>query len=292
VKNDIATAGGASMLKDLKINFIGPGVMGEAIVKGLIERAGVSSDQINMSGPRANRLEELSRAYGVSTSTDNRSSIDNADIIVIAVKPQSLDVALSDLPGAVPEKSLVLSIVAGATLYDISARLKHNAIVRAMPNTPAQIGKGITVWTATKNVTEAQRGQAREILLALGQEIYVEDEDYLDMATALSGTGPAYVYLFMEALVDAGVHLGFPRRIAEKLVVETISGSVAFADQSSLHLAGLRNQVTSPGGTSAAALYYLEKAGFRTAVSRAIWAAYERSTQLGKGKKRGQVEDD
>jgi pyrroline-5-carboxylate reductase len=292
VKNDIATAGGASMLKDLKINFIGPGVMGEAIVKGLIERAGVSSDQINMSGPRANRLEELSRAYGVSTSTDNRSSIDNADIIVIAVKPQSLDVALSDLPGAVPEKSLVLSIVAGATLYDISARLKHNAIVRAMPNTPAQIGKGITVWTATKNVTEAQRGQAREILLALGQEIYVEDEDYLDMATALSGTGPAYVYLFMEALVDAGVHLGFPRRIAEKLVVETISGSVAFYDQSSLHLAGLRNQVTSPGGTSAAALYYLEKAGFRTAVSRAIWAAYERSTQLGKGKKRGQVEDD
>jgi pyrroline-5-carboxylate reductase len=291
MKNENATAGGASMLKDLKIDFIGPGVMAEAIVKGLIERAGVSSDQISMSGPRTNRLEELSRTYGVSTSTDNRSSMDNADIIVIAVKPQSLDVALSDLPGAVPEKSLVLSIVAGATLYDISARLKHHAIVRAMPNTPAQIGKGITVWTATKSVSEAQRGQAREILLALGQEIYVEDEDYLDMATALSGTGPAYVYLFMEALVDAGVHLGFPRRIAEKLVVETISGSVAFYDQSSLHLAGLRNQVTSPGGTSAAALYYLEKAGFRTAVSRAIWAAYERSTQLGKGKKRGQVED-
>jgi pyrroline-5-carboxylate reductase len=279
------------MLKDLKIDFIGPGVMAEAIVKGLIERAGVSSDQISMSGPRTNRLEELSKSYRVSTSTDNRSSMKNADIIVIAVKPQSLDVALSNLPGAVPEKSLVLSIVAGATLRDVSERLKHKAIVRAMPNTPAQIGKGITVWTATKNVSEAQRGQAREILLALGQEIYVEDEDYLDMATALSGTGPAYVYLFMEALVDAGVHLGFPRRIAEKLVVETISGSVAFYDQSPLHLAGLRNQVTSPGGTSAAALYYLEKAGFRTAVSRAIWAAYERSTQLGKGKKRGQVED-
>jgi pyrroline-5-carboxylate reductase len=279
------------MLNDLKIDFIGPGVMAEAIVKGMIERAGVSPDQIVMSGPRINRLEELSQSYGVSTTSDNRSSVKGADIVVIAVKPQTLEIALSDLPGAVPESALVLSIVAGATLADLSERLKHNAVVRAMPNTPAQIGKGITVWTATKKVTEEQRSQAREILLALGEEIFVEEEDYLDMATALSGTGPAYVYLFMEALVDAGVHLGFPRRIAEELVVKTISGSVAFYDHSSLHLARLRNQVTSPGGTSAAALYYLEKAGFRTALSRAIWAAYERSTQLGKGKKRGHVED-
>jgi pyrroline-5-carboxylate reductase len=279
------------MLNDLKIDFIGPGVMAEAIVKGMIERAGVSPDQIVMSGPRINRLEELSQSYGVSTTSDNRSSVKGADIVVIAVKPQTLEIALSDLPGAVPETALVLSIVAGATLADLSERLKHNAVVRAMPNTPAQIGKGITVWTATKKVTEEQRSQAREILLALGEEIFVEEEDYLDMATALSGTGPAYVYLFMEALVDAGVHLGFPRRIAEELVVKTISGSVAFYDHSSLHLARLRNQVTSPGGTSAAALYYLEKAGFRTALSRAIWAAYERSTQLGKGKKRGHVED-
>ncbi len=279
------------MLKDLKIDFIGPGVMAEAIVKGMIERAGVSPDQIIMSGPRITRLEELSGTYGVSTTTDNRSSVKDADIVVIAVKPQTLDSALSDLPGAIPESALVLSIVAGATLESISERLGHHAIVRAMPNTPAQIGKGITVWTATKQVTEEQRAQAREILLALGEEIFVEEEDYLDMATALSGTGPAYVYLFMEALVDAGVHLGFPRRIAEELVVQTISGSVAFYDHSSLHLSRLRNQVTSPGGTSAAALYYLEKAGFRTALSRAIWAAYERSTQLGKGKKRGHVED-
>ena len=279
------------MLDDLKIVFIGPGVMAEAMVKGLIERAGVSSDQLLMSGPRINRLEELSQSYGVATTTENRASMKDADIIVIAVKPQTLDVALSDLPGAVPDKSLVLSIVAGATLENISERLKHHTIVRAMPNTPAQIGKGITVWTATHQTTDDQRAQAREVLLALGDEIFVEDEDYLDMATALSGTGPAYVYLFMEALVDAGVHLGFPRRIAEKLVVQTISGSVAFYDHSPLHLARLRNQVTSPRGTSAAALYYLEKAGFRTAVSRAIWAAYERSTQLGKGKKRGQVDD-
>ncbi|OGO17360.1 MAG: pyrroline-5-carboxylate reductase [Chloroflexi bacterium RBG_16_48_8] len=279
------------MLNELKIDFIGPGVMAEAMVKGLIERAGVSSDQILMSGPRVNRLEELSKTYGVLTTTDNRLSVKDADIVVIAVKPQTLDAALRDLPGALPEKAVVLSIVAGATLESLSQHLNHHAIMRAMPNTPAQIGKGITIWTATQQVTEEQRAHAKEILLALGEEIFVEEEDYLDMATALSGTGPAYVYLFMEALVDAGVHLGFPRRIAEKLVVQTILGSVAFYDHSTLHLARLRNQVTSPGGTSAAALYYLEKAGFRTALSRAIWAAYERSTQLGKGKKRGQVED-
>jgi pyrroline-5-carboxylate reductase len=280
------------MLSDLKIDFIGPGVMAEAMVRGLIDRAGVSPDQILMSGPRENRLSELSQAYGVSTTTDNLASVRESDIVIIAVKPQSLDIALQDLTGAISEDALVLSIVAGATMEGISKRLIHNAVVRAMPNTPAQVGAGITVWTASEQVTEEQHNQAKEILQALGEEIYVEEEDYLDMATALSGTGPAYVYLFMEALVDAGVHLGFPRRIAEKLVVQTILGSVAFYDHSPLHLARLRNQVTSPGGTSAAALYYLEKAGFRTALSRAIWAAYERSTQLGKGKKRGKVEDD
>jgi len=279
------------MLDDLHIDFIGPGVMAEAMVRGLIERAGVSPDQIRMSGPRQERLDDLVTTYGVSTMTDNRESVKGADVIVIAVKPQTLMGALKDLGGAIEKDALVLSIVAGATLEGLSESLKHGAIVRAMPNTPAQIGRGITVWTSTDSVTEEQIGQARQILNALGDEIYVKEEDYLDMATALSGTGPAYVYLFMEALVDAGVHLGFPRRIAEQLVLQTILGSVAFYDHSSLHLSRLRNQVTSPGGTSAAALYYLEKAGFRTALSRAIWAAYERSTQLGMGKKRGHVED-
>jgi pyrroline-5-carboxylate reductase len=149
----------------------------------------------------------------------------------------------------------------------------------------------MTVWTASPAVSMAQRAQAQQILSALGQEIFVEDEDYLDMATALSGTGPAYVFLFMEAMVDAGVHLGFPRYIAEKLVLQTVRGSVEYAQQTPQHLARLRNQVTSPGGTSAEALYYLDKAGFRTAISRAVWAAYQRSSQLGRGKKRSVQED-
>ncbi|MDD5468370.1 MAG: pyrroline-5-carboxylate reductase, partial [Anaerolineales bacterium] len=183
--------------------------------------------------------------------------------------------------------ALVLSIVAGASIEKIAQNLNHAIIVRSMPNTPAQIGEGITVWTASPQVSQAQREMARQILNSLGDELYVEEENYLDMATALSGTGPAYVFLFMEAMVDAGVHLGFPRRIAEQLVAQTVRGSVDYYQKRDdpVHLARLRNEVTSPGGTSAAALYYLEKAGFRTAISRAIWAAYERSIELGKGGK-------
>jgi pyrroline-5-carboxylate reductase len=153
-----------------------------------------------------------------------------------------------------------------------------------MPNTPAQIGQGITVWTSSPSVTSEQSEIARQILQALGQEVFVEEETFLDMATALSGTGPAYVFLFMEAMIDAGVHLGFPRRIAEQLVAQTLRGSVEYYVQRKAHPALLRNEVTSPGGTSAAAIYYLEKAGVRTAISRAVWAAYERSQELGKGR--------
>ncbi|HLB64441.1 MAG TPA: pyrroline-5-carboxylate reductase [Anaerolineales bacterium] len=277
------------MLSDQRIVFIGPGVMAEAMVGGLVERAGVSAAKISLSGPRVERLNELESRFGVGTSTDNRAAVGGAGIVVVSVKPQSLKPALDGVRGAVPKDALVLSIVAGASLAQLARLLDHPAIVRAMPNTPAQVGEGITVWTATDEASEEQREHARHVLGALGQEIYVEDEDYLDMATALSGTGPAYVYLFMEAMVDAGVHLGFPRRIAEQLVAQTVKGSVAFYLRSPRHLARLRNQVTSPGGTSAAALYYLEKAGFRTALSRAIWAAYERSVQLGLGRKRGPV---
>ena len=277
------------MTSDDRIVFIGPGVMAEAMATGLIQKAEVGADQITFSGPRPKRLEELAERYGTRTATDNRSAVDGAQVVVLSVKPQmALDVA-DGLSGAIPPAALVLSIVAGARLESLASRLKHAALVRAMPNTPAQVGQGITVWTSTEAVTAAQKEQAQRILSAFGEELFVGDEDYLDMATALSGTGPAYVYLFMEAMVDAGVHLGFPRRIAEQLVVQTVKGSVAFYEKSPSHLARLRNQVTSPGGTSAAALYYLEKAGFRTALSRAIWAAYERSVELGMGKKRGPV---
>jgi pyrroline-5-carboxylate reductase len=273
------------MLEGRQIAFVGPGVMAEAMVIGLLNTAGVPPSQIRLSGPRQARLETLDERYGVSTTLSNLDAVDGVDIAVISVKPQSLGAVLEDLRGGLPEGALVLSIVAGARLGTLTNGLQHAAVVRSMPNTPARVGEGITVWTASDAVGDDQRQQARTMLTALGQEIFVEDETYLDMATALSGTGPSYVYLFMEAMVDAGVHLGFPRRIAEQLVVQTVKGSVAYYEHSPRHLARLRNEVTSPGGTSAAALYYLEKAGFRTALSRAIWAAYERSSALGRSGK-------
>jgi len=266
-----------------KIAFIGPGVMAEAMITGLLRKKLASPENITASGPREERVADLSKKYKIKSSTDNASAASHADVIVLSVKPQRLSDVMKAIKGIRPE-ALVLSIIAGANIKKISTGLKHKSVVRSMPNTPGQIGEGITVWTASKEVTAEQQEMARAILGALGEEVFVEDESYLDMATALSGSGPAYVFLFTEALIDAGVHLGFPRRIAEQLVLQTIKGSASFYEQAERHPATLRNQVTSPGGTSAEALYYLEKAGFRTAISRAIWAAYQRSLELGKEK--------
>jgi pyrroline-5-carboxylate reductase len=266
---------------DKKITFIGPGVMGEAMIAGLVRQKLANPENLLASGPREERGVELQARYGIQTTTDNAAAASDADVVVLSVKPQRLTDVMTGLY-KIRSDALVLSIVAGATIQKISKTLKHNAVVRSMPNTPGQIGEGITVWTASKDTSEEQQEMARQILGALGDEVFVEDEYYMDMATALSGTGPAYVFLFTEALIDAGVHMGFPRRIAEQLVLKTIRGSVDYYYQAERHPATLRNQVTSPGGTSAEALYYLEKAGFRTAISRAIWAAYQRSLELGK----------
>lgn len=266
---------------DTKIAFIGPGVMAEAMIAGLLRQKLAEPDNLTASGPHAERGEELGKKYKIRATTDNASAASSADVIVLSVKPQRLSEVMKGFK-TLRADALVLSIVAGASIQKISAGLKHKIIVRSMPNTPGQIGEGITVWSASKDATERHRELARTILGALGDEVFVEDESYLDMATALSGTGPAYVFLFTEALIDAGVHMGFPRRIAEQLVLKTIQGSASFYEQAQRHPAALRNQVTSPGGTSAEALYYLEKAGFRTAVSRAVWAAYQRSVELGR----------
>ena len=268
---------------DKKIAFIGPGVMAEAMIAGLLRKKLANPENLTASGPRPERGEELHKKYKIQVTTDNASAAHEAGVVVLSVKPQRLSEVMKGLKGIRPE-ALALSIVAGASMKKISNGLKHKAIVRSMPNTPGQIGQGITVWAASQETTDEQREMARSILGALGEEVFVEDESYLDMATALSGTGPAYVFLFTEALIYAGVHMGFPRRIAEQLVLQTIKGSASYYEQAQRHPATLRNQVTSPGGTSAEALYYLEKAGFRTAISRAVWAAYQRSLELGKEK--------
>ncbi len=273
------------MLSGITIAFIGPGVMAEAMLKGLLNKKLTDPEHILISGPNHEHNLELQAAYGVQPFSDNREAAKQADIVVLSIKPQRLQKVCTELKGVIQNDAFILSIVAGATIKKIARLTGHNRVVRCMPNTPAQIGEGITVWTASSRVSEKQHQMTGTFLNAFGKEIFVEEEDYLDKATALSGTGPAYVYLFMEAMVDAGVHMGFPRRIAERLVIETLRGSVDYYDNgksASKHLANLRNQVTSPGGTSAEAIYYLEKAGFRTAISRAVWAAYQRSKELGK----------
>lgn len=275
------------MLENTTLSFIGSGMMAEAMISGLLNQQLVDSEQIIAAGPRPKRGFQLADKYDVRWTTDNEGAAEEGDVVILSVKPQVLKTVIPQVRGHLRRQNLVISIVAGSPLKQLADGMAHASVVRAMPNTPGQIGQGITVWTATGQVKPDQREEARTILGALGEEIWVDDEDYLDMATALSGTGPAYTFLFMEAMIDAGVHLGFSRRVATKLVMQTMAGSVAYARQSDLHVAELRNQVTSPGGTSAEAIYHLEKGGLRTVLSRAIWAAYQRSSALGKGKRRG-----
>ena len=276
------------MLADAHIGFVGSGAMAEAMIEGLLKKNIAQAHNITAAGPRQERARALEERFHIAGTTDNVLAVTGAQLVVLAVKPQVLPSVLPGLRGQIGSDALVLSIAAGVRIDTIITGLAHASVVRSMPNSPAQIGEGITVWLPAPSVSSTQREQARLLLGALGEEVEADNEDQLDMATALSGTGPAYVFLFMEALVDAGVHLGFSRRVAEQLVSQTVKGSVDFYRYSPSHLARLRNQVTSPGGTTAEALYYLEKAGFRTAISRAVWAAYLRSSALGQGRPRGQ----
>lgn len=278
-----------STLVGRTVTFVGSGMMAEAIIAGLLNQGMVDPERIIAAGPRAERGQELAQHYGVRWTTDNEEAAEQGDLIILSVKPQVLKTVIPQVRGHLRLQNLVLSIVAGAPLKLLADGMAHAAVVRAMPNTPGQIGQGITVWIPSHEVSVALRDEASLVLSALGEEICVDDEDYLDMATALSGTGPAYVFLFMEAMIDAGVHLGFSRRMASRLVMQTMEGAIAYARQSDRHVAELRNQVTSPGGTSAEAIYQLEKGGLRTVVSKAIWAAYQRSRSLALGRPRGSL---
>ena len=255
--------------------------MAESIIAGLLRGKLVEPAQIVGSEPRADRREELAGQYGVRMVASNLEAARDADVILLSVKPQTLTRVGHELGGHLRPSQLVVSIVAGATCKVLTNLLEHLEVVRSMPNTPAQIGRGITVWYATPEVTELQRDQAQTLLRALGTDLQVEDERFVDMATAVSGTGPAYVFLVMEALIDAAVHLGFPRHVAHDLVIETLEGSTAFAKATAQHPAVLRNMVTSPGGTSAAAIHELESGRLRTVLSEAVWASYRRTLELG-----------
>jgi pyrroline-5-carboxylate reductase len=267
--------------RTMRVGIVGAGVMAEAIMSGLIADRAVQPAQLTASHPRRERREVLAERHGIRPVATNREALAEAEVVVIAVKPQMLGRVMRELRGRLGGEQVVVSIVAGATVRTLVDGLQHAAVVRAMPNTPSQIRRGITVWTASEACSTPQRDLARGVLRALGEERQVADEAFVAMATALSGTGPTYLFAVMEALIDAGVHLGFPRELAHDLVVDTLLGSAEFARQSDLHPAQLRNAVTSPGGTSAAAIYELEKGRIRTVFSDAVWAAYRRTLELG-----------
>jgi len=270
-----------SPLADRTIATVGSGVMAEAMIVGLLRGNLVTPDQVVASHPRAERRDSLARTHGIRTVASNVEAVTSADVIILAVKPQMLGRVGREIGPHLRRGQLVLSVLAGPTTAALVAILGHDQVVRAMPNTPARIRNGMTVWYATPATTDDQRAQAKALLGALGAELEVEDEKWVAMATAVSGTGPAYVFLVMEALIDAAVHLGFPRHIAHDLVIETLEGSTRFAKQSGDHPAVLRNMVTSPAGTSAAAIHELESGRLRTVLSEAVWAAFRRTVELG-----------
>ncbi len=270
-------------LRDAACAFIGTGAMGEAMIGGLLRHELVAPEAVTASDLDEGRLRAVEERFRIRAARDNRGAVRDADLVVLSVKPQVLPAVCDDLRGALRPEALVVSIVAGVRIASIAGRLAHDAIVRTMPNTPAQVGEGMTVWTATDAVSAGQREQTAALLGALGRHLYVGGEEFLDKATAVSGSGPAYVFLLIEALIDAAVHIGWSRAEAHEMVVQTVLGAAVYARQSALHPAEMRNRVTSPGGTTADALHQLEEGGFRTVLSRAVSAAHRRSVELGGG---------
>ena len=265
----------------MKLAFIGGGTMAEAIIGGVLSRAIAGGGDISVGEVLEARRQVLAERYGVVATADNLEAARGSDLMVISVKPQDLQRVLSQLRGSLADGQTALSIVAGARMSAIQEGLGHPSVVRVMPNTPAQIGEGVSLWTCSPQVGEEARELARSVLVTMGEEIYVGDEKYLDMATAVSASGPAYVFLFIEALIDAGVYLGLPRDMARRLSVQTVLGSAKLVKSTGTHPAELRNLVTSPGGTTAEALLALEEGGFRATVVNAVIAAYEKSIELG-----------
>ncbi|HJX02921.1 MAG TPA: pyrroline-5-carboxylate reductase [Dehalococcoidia bacterium] len=265
----------------MRTGFIGGGVMGEALLKNLIGRSISKANDITVSDVSGARRDYLHKTYAVHCVKSNLEAVKNADVIILAVKPQDAARVMQEIKNKLNPGQLAISIMAGITLDSLTKGLAHGKIVRCMPNMPAQIGEGITTWVAATAVTAAQKKLAGKILSAMGEEIMLGYEKYMDMATAISGCGPAYIYLFIETLIDAGVHIGLTRAMAEKLAVESTIGSARSIKVLQKHPAELRNMVTSPGGITAEGLLQLESGGLRSLLLKAVIAAYEKANKMG-----------
>ncbi|MBN4065000.1 pyrroline-5-carboxylate reductase [Dehalococcoides mccartyi] len=266
----------------MRIAFIGGGVMAQAIISG-VKDAGLDASII-VGEPFEARRTSLQNDLGVEATASNKEAIAGADIIVLSVKPQQLDAVATEIKSLLKASQTVLSIMAGVKMHSIGLKLGHKKLIRVMPNTPAQIRKGISAWTASDSVDQSTLDFVASMLQAIGDELKFSDEKNIDIATALSGSGPGYVFVMIEAMTDAGVELGLPVHVARHLASQTVLGSAALQRESGKHPAELRNMVTSPGGTTAAGLAALENGGFRATIADAIRSAYERGEELAGGK--------
>jgi pyrroline-5-carboxylate reductase len=265
----------------MRIAFIGGGNMGEAILAALLNKKLAVPADVSISDIIETRRQYLEKQYGVAVTASGREAVAGKDIIILAVKPQHLPEVLTELKGCLQPAQLVLSIMAGVQIETISKGLGHSRIVRVMPNTPARIGLGFSGWAATPEVSREQREWSRNILTVMGREIYFDDEKYLDVFTAVSGSGPAYFFLFAESLIDAAVNIGLSQEDATVMVLQTMLGSVQLMLESGKTPDELRRNVTSKGGTTEQALKVFEEAGFKRIISDAVRAAYERAKELG-----------
>jgi pyrroline-5-carboxylate reductase len=264
-----------------RLTVIGGGVMGEAFLAGLLRASdGLKADDIAVVEPVAARREMLSRQYGVRTGEAAAELVPEAELVLLAVKPNQLSAAAAGLRDMLGPPQLVLTLMAGVSLAAVAEELHHRSVVRLMPNILCRVGAGMIVWLAAPDVSVEQRGLCRQLFGATGAEFEVTDEKYLDMATAVSGSGPAYMFLVLEALTDAGVHLGFMREQAALLAQQTMLGAALLIQQEGQHPAQLRNAVTSPGGTTVEGLLVLEQHGVRAAVIEAVLAAYTKAQTL------------
>jgi pyrroline-5-carboxylate reductase len=264
-----------------RIGFIGSGVMAEVLINGLVSRDKTAAEKIWAAGPRQERADQLFTAYGVRGTTDTLEAVENADLIVLSVKPQTLAKVLRQIKPRVRHDQLVMSVIAGARMATIARALDHPAIVRCMPNLPCQIGRGMTIWTATPEVPEPGRATVQSILQTMGKEIYVPDEADVDRATAVNGTGPALIALFVKSIEDGANFIGESRSLARRSVLETILGTAEMILASDRHVSELIDGVTSPGGTTSRALHVLQNGRFSAVLTDAIDAAYQRTLEMG-----------
>lgn len=270
---------------DKTIGFLGGGNMAEALIRGLLHGAEMPAERVVASGPRQDRLDVLHERYGIAVTTNNGELVSQSDVVVLAVKPQIMDRVLLEVGQKIGTDALVISVAAGVSTDTIESRLSPGArVIRSMPNTPALVRAGATAIAAGSHATDDDLVLAKFIFDAVGITVTLE-ESQLDAVTGLSGSGPAYIFLILEALADAGVKVGLSRRNAQRLAAQTVMGSAKLLLDTDEHPGRLKDQVTSPGGTAIAGLHTLEEGGLRTTLINAVESATNRARQLGARKK-------